>query len=402
VSHTFDKRILIVAGALLVQSVTIGCMFAYGVFFKVLEDDMGWSRTLLSASSSVAFLAMGLLAVLAGRLNDRYGPRWVLTFSGLCTGIGYAGMYFLTAPWQMFVLFGVFVGIGMSTHDVVTLSTIARWYEKRRGAMTGLVKVGTACGQMAVPLFATALIAAYDWRLAFMILGVLAAVLLVIAAQLVGVNPQRSAASPRDLGEGMRYADARRTRQFWTLCAIQFSFFPSLMSIPVHITVHATDLGFELGRAALVMSAIAGCSILGRLTVGGLIDRIGGRRALLICFVPLLGSLVFLRLVDLPLMLFVFALFYGFAHGGLFTVVSPTIAEFFGMQSHGEIFGSVLFFGTLGGAAGPLLCGRIYDVTGSYDLAFTVLAILAFIGLLLVLSLKPLPPMDAPVPDAAS
>ncbi len=389
-SSEFDKRYLIVAGALIVQSVTIGCMFAYGVFFEVLEDEMGWSRTMLSASSSLAFLAMGLLAVLAGRLNDRYGPRWVLTFSGICTGVGYGGMYFLTAPWQMFVLFGVFVGIGLSSHDVVTLSTIARWYEKRRGAMTGLVKVGTALGQMAVPLLATALIAAYDWRTAFLILGVLAAVLLLVAAQLVGVTPRRSAATPRDLSDGMLYRDARRTRQFWTLCAIQFAFFPSLMSIPVHIYVHATDLGFGSGRAALVVSAIAGSSIIGRLVVGGLIDRIGGRLAFIICFLPLVGSLVFLRLIDLPILLFTFALFYGFAHGGLFTVVSPTIAEFFGMQSHGVIFGTVLFFGTLGGAAGPLLCGRIYDLTGSYNLAFTILAALALIGLILVFSLRPI------------
>lgn len=389
-SSEFDKRYLIVAGALLVQSVTIGCMFAYGVFFKVLEDELGWSRTLLSSSTSIAFLVMGLLAVVSGRFNDRYGPRWVLTISGICTGVGYAGMYFLSAPWQMFVLFGVFIGFGMSTHDVVTLSTIARWYQKRRGAMTGLVKVGTAFGQMTVPLFATALIAAFGWREAFLILGVLAGIILVIAAQLVGVKPAHSAATPRDLSEGMAYRDARRTRQFWTLCAVQFTFFPSLMSIPVHIYVHATDLGFAPARAALVVSAIAASSILGRLTVGSLIDRIGGRRALLICFVPLLLSLVFLRFIELPTLLFGFAVIYGFAHGGLFTVVSPTIAEFFGMQSHGEIFGSVLFFGTLGGAAGPLLCGRIYDVTGSYALAFTILASLALAGLLLVMSLRPL------------
>ena len=98
---------------------------------------------------------------------------------------------------------------------------------------------------------------------------------------------------------------------------------------------------------------------------------------------------MFLRLIDLPILLFTFALFYGFAHGGLFTVVSPIVAEFFGMQSHGVIFGTILFFGTLGGAAGPLLCGRIYDLTGSYDLAFTILAALAFIGLILVFSLRP-------------
>jgi MFS family permease len=78
---------------------------------------------------------------------------------------------------------------------------------------------------------------------------------------------------------------------------------------------------------------------------------------------------------------------YGFAHGGFFTVMSPTVAEYFGLQAHGAIFGLVLFSGTIGGAAGPILAGRIFDLTNSYALAFTALAALATLGLALVLRL---------------
>jgi MFS family permease len=78
---------------------------------------------------------------------------------------------------------------------------------------------------------------------------------------------------------------------------------------------------------------------------------------------------------------------YGFSHGGFFTVMSPTVAEYFGLQAHGAIFGLILFFGTIGGAAGPILAGRVFDLTNSYDPAFLALAVLAALGLALVLKL---------------
>ncbi len=142
-------------------------------------------------------------------------------------------------------------------------------------------------------------------------------------------------------------------------------------------------------RAVTVLSVIAGTSVIGRLFIGAAVDRIGGRRALLVCFAILLLSLLWLRFSEAPWMLFIFAILYGFAHGGLFTVVSPTVAEFFGMHEHGAIFGVIVFFGTIGGALGPLLAGNIFDTTGSYNIAFSALAALAFIGFLLVLLLQP-------------
>ena len=88
-----------------------------------------------------------------------------------------------------------------------------------------------------------------------------------------------------------------------------------------------------------------------------------------------------------PWLLYGAMLVYGFGHGGLFTVVSPTVAEYFGLRAHGAIFGLILFCGTIGGAIGPVLAGRVFDVTGSYDWAFICLAVLVSLGLLLVLKL---------------
>ena len=82
----------------------------------------------LSTCSALAFLVMGILAVVVGRLSDLYGPKWVLGISGALFGLGFSLISLVREPWHLFLIFGVFIGLGMSTHDVVTLSTIARWF----------------------------------------------------------------------------------------------------------------------------------------------------------------------------------------------------------------------------------------------------------------------------------
>ncbi len=117
---------------------------------------------------------------------------------------------------------------------------------------------------------------------------------------------------------------------------------------------------------------------------------LGGRRSLGICFVILLVSFVLLQSAESTWMLFLFVAVYGLAHGGFFTVMSPTLAEFFGTGSHGVIFGIVLFSGTIGGAVGPLLAGTLFDTSGSYELVFLILAGFCLLGLLLTAALGPM------------
>lgn len=381
-----DRRYLIVFGACLTQFMVIGLLFGYALFFKAFEDEFGWSRTTLSAATSIAFFVMGVLAIVGGRLNDRFGPKIVLGVSGVICGTGFALISQISEPWHLFVLFGLFIGIGMSTHDVVTLSTIARWFENRRGMMTGVVKSGTAVGQVVVPLIAAFLIATQGWRSAVVILGVAAAVLLVFAASLMKL-PEVSTSAAQKPVAGSTFAEAKQSRIFWSMCLMQFLFFPTMMTVPLHIVVHGTDLGMQDAEAAVLLSIIGAASVAGRLTVGTFADRIGGRRAYVMCFVPLMFSLLGLMGSDQAWMLYVIMAIYGFGHGGLFTVVSPTVAEYFGLRAHGAIFGPILFFGTIGGAIGPIIAGRVFDVTGSYFWAFTGLMIMMGIALVLALSL---------------
>ncbi|MGB0927648.1 MAG: MFS transporter [Pikeienuella sp.] len=375
-------------GGCLTQFTIIGLLVSYGVLVKALEAEFGWSRTLLSGAASLSTVMMGVFAIAGGRLTDRFGPRIVLTVTGLCYGFGYCMLAYVSAPWQLFAIFGVLLAMGLGTHDVVTLSTIARWFQARRGIMSGVVKVGTAVGQMSVPPLMALLFAWYGWRDATLALGVGATVLLVIAAQSMSapqVDKVEGVTAPPQ--SGISFQDAKRGRIFWTICVMQLLFFPTMMTIPLHIVPHGMDLGMTAPAAAVLITSMGAASIFGRLVVGAFADKIGGRNAYVLCLTPVIIGLCLLIVVREPWLILLVMALYGFGHGGLFTVVSPTVAEMFGMRAHGAIFGVVLFCGTIGGAIGPVVAGWVFDVTGGYDFAFAGLAVLALLCLLLGLTL---------------
>ncbi len=393
----------IVTAGFFTQAICIGAMFTFGVFFKEFQNEFGWSRGLISGASSLAFFVMGMGAIFFGTLNDKFGPRIILTVSGVLLGIGHLLMYFVQAPWHLYILYGVFVGIGFSTHDVITLSTVARWFTRLRGRMTGLTKVGTGVGQFAAPILATTLIVSYGWRTAYLVIGGFSLITLILFAQLMKPDPQSIGLLPDGLidtgdsdtastePDSLPFREAFRSLQFWIICFAEFSIFFCLFTIIVHIIPHGQDLGMNPTLAAVALSTIGSVSIIGRIVMGSLIDRIGGKRSLIFCFIILIGSLIWLQFAIETWMLFAFAVVYGFAHGAFFTVIAPLIAELFGTESLGKLFGIVLFVGTLGGTIGPTISGYIFDVTGSYQSSFAILTGFAVIGLVLVLPLKAMP-----------
>jgi len=391
---------IIVTACFLVQGIGIGSFIAFGVFFKPLLAEFGWSRATISGASSVAFLLMGFLGILAGNVNDKFGPRIVMAVTGAFYGCGYLLLSQLNSVWQLYLFYGLVVGIGLSSIDVIALTTTARWFVLRRGMMTGLVKVGTGAGQLVMPLLAGIFIVDYGWRYAYVLIGIIVLVFVIGSGQLLRRDPGQMGQFPDggwepatgqvDRSEGgLSLQEALRNGQFWMVCMINLLVVYCLLTILVHIVPHADDIGIEPIKAAGVLSTIGGVSMVGRLLTGMAIDRIGNKRSMMICFILLIASLFWLQVAGEMWMLYLFAVVYGVAHGGFFTVISPIVAELFGIGSHGVLFGVVVFSGTLGGAGGPLLAGHIFDVASSYHLVFLILTGVAIAGFLLTLFLKP-------------
>ncbi len=391
---------ILVAASFVLQAVGWGIYNSFGVFFNPLIDEYGWSRAGISGAVSVSFCLCGLFSILMGRLNDRVGPRLIMTVSGVLLGVGYLLMARMAALWQLYLLYGLLVGIGISGTDVVLLSTIARWFVRLRGRMSGLLKVGTGVGMLVMPLFIDLLITAFGWRTALFVVGVVVLVLFIGVSQVLERDPGSRGLRPDGDGRigagsapavetGFTLAQAMRSPQLWLICTAYFLLLFCALTVLLHIVPHAMDLGISHGDATRVLSTIGGLSIAGRFVMGFYCDRIGSKWALAICYGFLCAGLGWLLVADRLWMLFVFAVVYGFAHGGFFAVMSPLIADFFGTVAHGAIFGVMIFVSTIGGAIGPLLAGYAFDLTGSYRFVFLALPVLGAVGLGATLLLHP-------------
>ncbi len=383
-----------------IQALGVGAYISFGVFFNPLMETFGWSRAAIAGASSTAFFSMGLFGMLVGRLNDRFGPRPIMTVTALLMGLGWVLMGRLTNLWQLYLFFGLIFGVGISSVDVIALTTIARWFSHRRGFMTGVVKVGTGAGQFLMPLVASGLTLHLGWRWSFIVIGAGVALVLGILAQFLRRDPEAMGLKPptgpamdthtgKSTAAGMPLALALKSVQLWTLCLTNFALVFSLLSVMLHIVPHARDLGLEPLKAAGILSTIGAVSMVGRFTSGIIIDRKGGKPVMMLSFLLLLGSLVWLQTADRLWMLYAFAVVYGLAHGGFFTAISPLVAEWFGIVSHGTLFGIVVFFGTTGGSIGPLLAGYLYDVSGSYQSTFHIITGVALLAWGLMALSKP-------------
>ena len=160
-------------------------------------------------------------------------------------------------------------------------------------------------------------------------------------------------------------------------------------TIMVHIVPHATDVGISAASAAGVLATIGGLSLVGRVSMGGIGDRISNRCAFTLGMGIAFIALVWLLFTKQLWMFYAFAIVFGFAYGGYGPLISLLVADSFGLNSLGVILGTVTFFITIGAAVGPIFAGKIFDVTGSYQLVFVVCAVLCVVAMTLSLFLKP-------------
>lgn len=376
-----------------------GTFYTFGVFFKPLSTEFGWTRAMTSGAYSVAMFLSGLLAIVMGRLTDRFGPRTVMTLCGFLLGLGYLLMSQVSAIWQLYLFYGVIIGVGMSGAFVPPLSTVARWFVKRRGIMTGFVVAGIGVGTLIIPPAATWLIESWDWSTAYIVIGAIALVFIILAAQFLRLDPRqmgllpdgenKEAAGLNLPASGFSFREAMGSWQLWVLFTILFCFGYCLHTIIAHVANYATDMEISAAIAASILSVIGGLSIGGRIVTGSITDRVGSKPLLIINLILMSGALFWLVVAGELWMLYLFAVIFGFAYGGLAAMESPIVAELFGLSSHGVIMGVASFGFTAGGAVGPVVAGRIFDIFGGYQIAFLVCAVVGISGIIMAWRLRP-------------
>lgn len=374
--------VIIGASLMLVQALR---MFSFGIFLKPITTEFGWGRGDLSNAYAIAMFVSGFLAILSGRICDKYGPRLLVTFAGLCVAAGFVLMSRVNTIWQVQLVWGLFMGAGGSLFFIPITSTIARWFAKSRGLAIALTASGFSLGGVVTPPLCQYLIDAYGWRNAYLVMSVMAVIITVPLAQFLkhsperagctayGAEPNASSASKASAAKAdLTLKQAVRTGRFWLLGFLEFCFFASLQVVLVHITPYALDNGIPALTAASIVSFISVFSTIGRVATGFLADRLGGRLILVASLVTATAALIWLFFTGQVWMFYVFAVVFGLAYGGMVPLTTIVPVDLFGLASFGIIIAGLNLVSTTGEAMGAPVAGFIFDATGSYRIAFII------------------------------
>jgi len=368
-SRVFYGWIVVAASAAIV-CVGMGALFSLGVFLKPMAETMGWSRGAISTVALLNWIAMGLGSFVWGALSDRLGTRAVAVAGGLLLGLGLVLSSQVQALWQLNVTFGLMVGFAVGAFYAPLTSTATKWFTVRRGLAVALVSSGIGVGILAIAPLARALTSAWDWRVALLVIGDLAWLIVVPAALLIRETPGDVGAAA--MGGAARVGRDYSTRQvlsapqFWAIALTHFACCAAHSGPIFHMVTHATDQGIGPMAAATALGVSGFASIAGRVGGGLLADRFGAKSTLL-AGLALQAAMIVLYLFVRELgPFYVLAIVFGVSYGGVMPLYALVTREYFGEKVMGAAYGGVFLVSTLGMGLGSFAGGVLYDRLGSY------------------------------------
>ncbi|MBW2067073.1 MAG: MFS transporter [Deltaproteobacteria bacterium] len=392
----------IIAGAgLIISLMGIGIRYCFGVFLESIEAEFGLARGATSSIFSLYMLLCLFLAVAGGWALDKYGPRKVGLFVAAFTGMSLVTTSQIREAWHLLLSYSLLLAVGTGPIYTLANSTTSRWFNERRGLAVGISSSGGGLGAIVLSPLAAYLISAYDWRIAFLVLGIIAWMVMGSTSLLLKSDPldlgllqygeeDEFRPKTRDGGDGKTgvggrsFREALRMSQLWFLSLTWFFFSLSLHLVFVHTVPYAMKAGISAVDAAVVIAIIGGSNIPGRILLGQLSDMWGRKAIAIGCSLIQGGSLIWLIWSKELWMFYLFAIVFGFLWGGFGTISTALTGDVFGTQSLGSIMGIMSAFWAVGAATGPAVGGYIFDAYNSYVLAFLTGAIAIFATIPLV------------------
>ncbi len=384
-------------------------IFAFSVFITPMEADLGWTRSTFFLALTIRSLFGGALAPFLGPLQDtKNGPRLLMLVSSVLLGGSLIGLKFVESPWQFYMLFGVlgalsFTGAG----PMLSASVLPKWFIRKRGRAMGIASMGSAMGPLVFPISVQFIISAFGWRDAWMALGFASILLLVPLSLFIRTQPEDMGLFPDGLdrppeaftrgrrGEevwenrSLTRGEALRTRSFWFIMLSGGLAGIGLQGFHANLLPHYRDIGIAASTATLAISVHGLCSVVARGIWGGLSERFHVRHLMVIQTVMTgLSILILLNVNSLP-MLFLFAAAQGTSLGGHFILHPLLIANYYGRAHLGAVNGIMRPFITVTNAAGPLMIAGLYDIQGSYRMAFFLVMIAWFMAGAAIVPAKP-------------
>jgi MFS family permease len=379
---------LVVAGGFAVTFVGFGCIYSFSAFIDSLQQNFGASRGSVSLVFSLAGFLYFAVGSVSGPLADRFGSRILAVIGMIFIGVGLALASAAQNLIEVYAAYGLGIGLGVGCSYVPAMGAVQRWFIKHRGFASGLASSGIGAGTLVVPPLTALVIAHLGWREAYLALGVFAIVVGIGAALLLendprhrGLNPDGDSTSePPQPGPvaaaaaGLSIAEAVRSKRFLGLYAACLFCALGVFVPFVHLTPYAIDHGIAKSAAVLLVSVIGIGSTVGRFLLGGLADRLGRIRTLLLMFAGMALSLLIWVFSTTFWPLAFFAFVFGTAYGGWVALLPSVVMDYFGGRNVSGIIGVLYTSAGIGTLIGPSAAGFAFDLSGSYTVPILVSA----------------------------
>jgi MFS family permease len=387
---------VIVAVTFVTMAIGVNARTAFSLFFPPIINEFGWDRGVTAGAFSFGFVVSGAVSPLIGRLMDRAGPRAVMELGVALMAGGLLLAPLTSQPWHLYLTIGVMVGAGSVCLGYSGQSLfLPNWFIRRRGLAIGFAFAGVGIGSVTLLPWVQSMIEQTGWRTActamgIMILVVLAPINLLLRKRPedIGLLPDGDAAplassakpvsdivDPVWAATDWTLARALRTARFWWIALGYFCGLYIWYAVQVHQTKYLLDIGFSSNVAVWALGVVSLLGIPGQILLGHVSDRVGREwvwaiscAGFAICF----AALIALKFFPALLLVYLMILAQGALGYGLTSIMGAVVLEIFQGKHYGSIFGTIMLAALAGGAAGPWVTGFLYDLRGSYTVAFAV------------------------------
>ena len=396
----------VVATCMFIAFLTMGTRNAFGAFVVPMEAEFEWNRTVVSWAAALGALLNGVSQPFMGYLFDRVGVRIVVMGGILIVGASTLLMALTGSIWYLIGMFGVIAAVGQSGTSLTnTGAMLSKWFRRRRGLVIGLNASGMSLGGLILVPFAAYLISLIDWRLSWIVLGVMILALgIPLAFVFLHDDPAKKGLTPD--GDPLpeagpngspgtppppqplfaeNWRQAFRSLPIWQMSFSYFICGSTTFMLAVHFVPMAVEEGINPQTAALIFGLMSGLNALGATGAGWISDRIGRRKNWLalvyFCrgtgYVILVASLV---VPGIPVLagLLIFSVVAGLSWIATAPLTTSLTAEVYGLKSLATISGVAFLFHQLGGFTSVLMAGYLREITGDYVVAFTIAAVLLY------------------------
>jgi MFS family permease len=378
-------RWVVVGVSAIVNSLAWAVRSTFAVFYVALLGEFAWRRGEAALGYSFSWLLLLVFSPLAGLLYDRWGARLLVPMGGLLLGVALALTGQATALWHYYLAFGVLGGAGIACMQIPAAAIVSRWFVGSRGAAMGVISAGASASAIIFYPLNTWLIATLGWRAALAAFGLLvAAVTIPLAAVFYRDPPENlddgrtTTGSPAPEAAGdWTLSMALRSLPFWAVFAMWGFGVIGYQIVTTHQVAHALEHGFSAVTLGWVFGLGAACTVAGNVIGGSLSDRWGRESVFALGSVIGIAGIACLGWLDGPedvLLLFGYVA-SGVGFGMRISLLAAIPTDLFAGRHLGVILGAAHGGGGLGGFIGPFLGGWLFDITGSYQIAFVVAAL---------------------------